>query len=149
VLRAAEGKAADMKRLAEKMPLAERIQICAEHYGNSMRAVFEDCDELNLELHNIHFERLLQRPELSLRAVCEFVGLEFRDDMLPSPEHRLPIGSRFVDRWYPIRTSVNEPYEERLDAPTVDAVNRHCGDIILRLGYEIRRSSPNLTKSAA
>ena len=149
VLRAAEGKAADMKRLAEKMPLAERIQICAEHYGNSMRAVFEDCDELHLELHNIQFERLLRQPESSLRAVCEFVGLDFRDDMLPSAEHRLPLGSRFLDRWYPIRTSVNEPYEERLDAVVVDAVNHHCGDIIPRLGYEVRRSTPVLTQSAA
>lgn len=140
VLRAAEGKAADMRRLADKLPLSRRIEICAEHYGNSMRAVFEDCAAAGIDLHILPFERLLQSPEASLRAVCEFVELDFRQDMLPSSEHRLPWGSRFLDRWYPVRPEVNRAYEHKIDAFVVQTVNHWCGDVIDRLGYPLRNA---------
>ena len=136
VLRAAEGKAADMRRLASKLSLAERIRLCAEHYGNSMRAAIEDCDQLDCGLYLMPVEQLLLRPEQSLRKVCAFVGLDFHESMLPAAEHRLPLGSRFLDRWYPLRTDINEPYQQRLDDQTIDIVNHFCGDLIERLGYE-------------
>ncbi len=148
VLRAAEGKAADMKRIIDTTSLQERITICAEHYGNSMRAVYEDADEQNIEIHCLKFEELLIRPEESLRQVCEFVGLEYQQDLLPSAEHRLPWGSRFLDRWYPIRTDVNRSYEQRLDDHTIEAVNHFCGDLVERLGYQQRKPAAGVSEAA-
>lgn len=131
VYRAAAGKAGDMKRLADKIPYAERIRLCAEHYGNSMRAVFEDAREL----HVLPFETLLREPEKSLRSVCDFAGLEFNAEMLPSSAHKMPLGSRFLDRWYPIRADVNDGYAEKIDAFVVNTVNEYAGDVMERLGY--------------
>ena len=138
VYRAAIGKASDTRKLLDRMSFEERLDVCAEHYGNSMRAAFQDCAELGLDLHIVPFERLLASPQGSLRDVCNFVGLDFRSTMLPAAEHRLPIGSRFVDRWYPLRTDVNRPYEAKLGPETVAAVHRHCDDLVERLGYARR-----------
>ena len=141
IFRAATGKAGDMRRLAEAIPYAERIDICAEHYGNSMRAVFEDVEELGLDLHVARYEDLVREPEAVLRDVCRFVELEYRTDMLPGPGQKLPLGSRFSDRWYPLKTDANEPYEGRIDQATIDATERHVGDLVERLGYRRRRSA--------
>ena len=138
VYRAAIGGAGDMKRLLKLLSYEERIDICAEHYGNSMRAILEDARELKLDLHVLPFEQLLAAPECSLRAVCHHVALDYSEDMLPASHHRLPLGSRFLDRWYPIRPEVNQRYEALLDKTSIDAVNRHCHDILEPLGYRTR-----------
>lgn len=138
VYRAAHGKAADMKRLADVLSEKNRIDICAEHYANTMRATFEDADRLGFPFRIVRFEDLIEDPERELRMCCEFLDLDFREDMLPAPEHRLPPGSRFRDRWYPIRADANTIYEKRLDGFTVECVNRHCKGLFDRLGYRIR-----------
>ena len=135
VYRAADGKAGDMKRLTNVLDNKQRIDICAEHYANSMRDTLEDCDRLGIPLHILPFETLLHEPEKSLRAVCDFCELDFQSDMLPAAQHRLPIGSRFRDRWYPLRTNVNTGYAEKLTNEDIAVVNRYCRDVIERLGY--------------
>jgi len=127
-----------MKRLADTIPYEERIRLCAEHYGNSMRAVFEDAKAKNIAIHLLPFETLLTEPEKSLRAVCAFAELDYSPDMLPSPRHKMPIGSRFLDRWYPIRTDVNDGYEKKIDRFVIDTVNQYAGDLIEALGYKKR-----------
>lgn len=139
VYRAAHGKAADMKRLAGVLSDKERIDICAEHYAHTMRATLEDAERLGFPLMIIRFEDLISAPESKLRECCDFLDLEFHADMLPAPGHRLPLGSRFRDRWYPIRTDVNATYEQSLDDLTVESVNRHCKGLFDRLGYRIRQ----------
>jgi len=141
VYRAAMGKAGDMEALKDRLTYEERIEICAEHYAASMRAAFEDADALGLNMHLVPFETLLTDPEGELRRICAFLDLEFKPDMIPSPDHEIPFGSRFRDRWYPLRTDVNSSYDAKLDALTIEAVNRHCGDMIERLGYA-RRDLP-------
>lgn len=138
VHRAAHGKAADMKRLEGTLDEAERIDICAEHYANTMRAAIEDADRLGFPLKIVRFEDLIEEPESVLRDCCEFVELGFRQDMLPAPDHRLPLGSRFRDRWYPIRSDANVAYEDSVTPHTVECVNRHCAGLFDRLGYILR-----------
>jgi hypothetical protein len=140
VLRAAMGKAGDMRKYKEKGVLnrAQRIRICSEHLGNSIRSVFQDAEELGINIHITRFEDLLLRPEQTVRAACDFLNLEFNPDMLPREEHRLPLGSRFLNRWYPLRTSVNEQYEKMLGDEVIECVNQHCEDVIPRLGYPVR-----------
>lgn len=141
VYRAASGKAGDMKRLENIIPYNERVRLCAEQYGNSMRAIFNDADRLKIDLHILPFETLLNEPEKSLRAVCAFTGLEYSNNMLPAAEHKMPLGSRFLDRWYPIRTDVNDSYNTKIDQygiHVINMVNEYAGDVIERLGYSKR-----------
>lgn len=141
VYRAAIGNARDMKALIGKLPIEERLEICAEHYGNCMRDALSDSDRLQLQMPIIRFEHLVEQPDVALREVCDFCELTFGDDMLPQSHHRLPLGSRFRDRWYPIRANVNDRYERSLDRVTIQLVNKYCGDIVERLGYRSREES--------
>jgi hypothetical protein len=138
VYRAATGKAGDMKRLADRLSYEERIDICAEHYANTMRAVLEDADRHRFPLMIVRFETLIAEPAATLEAVCEFTGLSFNEDMLPAAHHRLPFGSRYRDRWFPIRSDVNASYEARIDKTTIDRVNAYGADLLPRLGYDLR-----------
>ncbi|RLC78416.1 MAG: hypothetical protein DRJ03_25265, partial [Chloroflexi bacterium] len=40
--RAALGKAQDMERLKDKLSFKERLEICAQHWANSIRCALED-----------------------------------------------------------------------------------------------------------
>ena len=77
VYRAAAGKAADMRRLAATMPLPRRVELCAEHYGNSMRAAFADCDQDGIDLLIVPFEQLLNEPGSGARTRLPFCGTRF------------------------------------------------------------------------
>jgi hypothetical protein len=137
VYRAASGKAGDMRRLRRTLNYGQRIVYCAQHYHNSMAAVLEDSNRLCIPLHVVQFEQLIARPEAELARVCEFLGLSFEAEMLPTAHQRMPWGSRFQDRWYPVKSDINRSYEERIDRLVLDAVNARSVDIIRRLGYEI------------
>ena len=139
VYRAAIGKAEDMRRLSNKISYKDRIDICAEHYGNSIRAVYEDVKNCALEVHLCRFEDLIENPRQVLQGVCAFTELNYMDDMIPAAHHRIPFGSRYRDRWYPLRQSVNAAYESHINDLVINAVNKHCGDIIESLGYSRRR----------
>ncbi len=141
VYRAAIGNARDMKALIGKLSLKERLKVCAEHYGNCMRDALVDSDRLGLNMPVVRFEDLVETPEATVRAVCGFCELTFDQDMLPHEHHRLPFGSRFRDRWFPVRSNVNQRYEEKLDRFTIELVNQYCGDVIERLGYRRRVES--------
>ncbi len=138
VFRAANGKAADMKRLAEVLSYADRIDICAEHYANTMRAAMADAARHSFRFMIMRFEDLIADPVTSLRSVCEHCELSFDEDMLPARHHQLPFGSRFRDRWYPIKTDVNDVYEEMIDQITIERVNRHAAELLPDLGYTVR-----------
>ncbi|OPX40855.1 MAG: hypothetical protein B1H13_05220 [Desulfobacteraceae bacterium 4484_190.3] len=78
----------------------DRLEICAQHWANSIRCALEDRKE---DMLGVCFEDLLQEPEKTLRQLCEHVELEFDEDILPAPHHKIPFGSGFRDRWYPLR----------------------------------------------
>lgn len=139
IYRAAIGRAREMDRLRGTLTFDQRLEVCAQHYANSMAAVFEDRDEMQVPVLVLRFEDLLADPHARLREVCEFVELEFYLDMLPSPKHRMPLGTRFLDRWHPVRPDVNDPYLEELSPAVVRTVNRTSGDWVERLGYALRR----------
>lgn len=117
----------------------ERVDIFAEHWANSMRAVLDDERALGVTVHRTRFEDLLRDPESSLRAVSAHVEVDFEPTMLPAAGQRLPLGTRHANRWYPLRADVNRRYESVLEGPegrvVVDRVQHHAGDLVDELGY--------------
>ncbi|MBC7232378.1 MAG: sulfotransferase [Chloroflexi bacterium] len=93
------GKAQDIEWLRGKLSFKERPEIYAQHWANSIRCALEDREE---DMLVVRFEDLLQEPGKTLRQICEHVELEFDEDMLPAAHHKIPFGSRFRDRWYPL-----------------------------------------------
>jgi len=81
-------------------------------------------------------EALLQEPEKTLRQICEHVELEFYEDMLPASHQRIPFGSRFRDRWYPLSLRRVLRYIDEASAEELVSVYHRCGDLARKLGYQ-------------
>lgn len=137
VYRAATGGAADMARLAPQLSLRRRLEVCAQHYANTARTVLEDSERCSFDLLILRFEDLLQDPAGQLDRVLDHVGLDSgcRAALLPAPEHRFPLGSRYFDRWYPLRRDVNATYATANDEAVAEVVDEAFGELIDVLGY--------------
>lgn len=134
--RAAFVKAADMRRYVGEITDRRRLEICCEHWRNAIGTALRDIDG-NDRSGWIRFEDLLADPEHTVAEVCGMAELKFDRSMLPSQDDEMPLGTRFGDRWYPIRTDVNEKYHEMIrDAPWMaEMVERVCGDLARKVGY--------------
>lgn len=133
--RAAQGKAIDMARYAATMSLEERVALCAEHWSNAMRCVLEDGAAVP-RFKVMHFEQFLTDPAASLQELCAFLDLTYSDDLLPQPHHTVPFGSRFRDRWYPLRLGVNRSYLTEMPPHLIELIADRCAPIAEQLGYE-------------
>lgn len=134
--KAAGGKAADMKRYASDLSLLERLELCAQHWRNSIAAALDDSGP---DLHILRLEDFLSDPERHTRQLCAFSELSFSSWMLPRRGDRVPFGSRFADRWYPIRpsriTGYLERLQEELGTQGYEIIDHYCGDLATSLGY--------------
>jgi hypothetical protein len=84
----------------------------------------------------VRFEDMLNEPVRQLKAICDFVEIDFNIDMVPQPEHRLPFGSLRRDRWYPLRTEVNKRHLQKLQGEHVEIISQWCGKYADQFGYE-------------
>ncbi|VAX31501.1 hypothetical protein MNBD_NITROSPIRAE03-1038 [hydrothermal vent metagenome] len=134
IYRAATGKAGDMKRYAEYMSLDERMRICMEHWLNSAGCVEEDRRKVS-DFMSVSFEELLKSPQTVVNRICDFTGLEYSDDMIPQPHHKLPFGMKYRERWYPLRVDVNEQYLRAIPDRYIDMIYKHCGKSAELYGY--------------
>ena len=136
--RAALGKAQDMERLKDKLSFKERLEICAQHWANSIRCALEDKAK---DMLVVRFEDLLREPKRVLRQICEHVELDFHQDMLPAPHQKIPFGSRFRDRWYPLSLKRALHYIEKATPEELKIVSARCGALASELGYGVPFSS--------
>ena len=114
----------------------KRLEICAQHWANSIQCALEDRDE---DMLIVRFEDLLREPKRILQEICKHVELEFLEDMLPAPYHKIPFGSRFRDCGYPLRLDRALHYIKikKATPDELEIVKRQCGLLANQLGYDI------------
>ncbi len=113
-------------------PYDEQVRLAAEHWENSYRLALEDGEKLE-RFVALRFEDFVADSAASIRALCEFVGLGFDDDLVPQPGHRMPFATLPTDsKWYPLR-----PDDWRSQVPERDAaiIDERCGALARELGY--------------
>ena len=86
----------------------------------------------------VRFEDILWEPEVMLRRIYDHVELEFLEDMLPAPHHKIPFGSRFRDRWYPLSMERALHYIKMATQEELEIVSRRCSSLAGKLGYEVQ-----------
>lgn len=119
----------------EVPPLEERLELAAQHWENTFRIALGDLEGEEDGLV-ARFEDLIEDPERVLRRVLGHVGLDFRPRMLPRPGDRPPVGSKDREKWWPIRSDVNDRYLEEIPPEAAAIVTRRAGEVAARLGYE-------------
>ena len=134
--RAANGKAGDMARYANFLSFEDRFELCLQHWNNCMTTVLEDSLKLKHFKH-WKYEDFLSEPEKNTRELCDFIGLTYELNMLPAPEHQIPLGTRYGDRWYPLRPDNNQSYFDKMSTEQFRRVEFVCGATAGRLGYSL------------
>jgi len=146
--RAASGKAADMKRYRNYIPWEKRLKLATEHWKNSMLAVLDDIKRCNINIYLIRFEDFIRNPGKIINELCHYLDLEFEPKMLPHKEDKIPFGSHYRDRWYPLRSEVNKKYKGKFSDKDYQIVRKTCGDLARFFGYsepfEITKFDGNL-----
>lgn len=68
--------------------------------------------------------------------IYEHVELEFDEDMLPAPHHKIPFGSRFRDWWYPLNLDRALHYIEKAPPEDLKIIKARCGSLAKKLKYD-------------
>lgn len=131
VYRAATGRAGDMARY-HHLSEEEKVILCAQHWNNCMRIALDDAPHLK-RFQLFRFEELVTDIGKGARALCEATGLAFDEDMLPQAHHKIPFATRYVERWYPLRTGNVSP--PALGERYTKIISGICGETAERLGY--------------
>lgn len=133
--RAAIGRASDLDRYRQIMDLNDRMELAIQHWANAMEAAMEDGERVR-HFKVMQFESFLQSPEQSIAKLAEFLDLYFDKRMVPAEDQKLPFGSRYRDRWYPLRSNVNKRYLKEIPEEYINKIKRRCGHLAAELGYE-------------
>ena len=99
-----------------------------------MRCALEAREE-GARVHVTSFESLLSDPEETVANVCAFTGIDYDPDMVPREHHEVPFGSRYRNRWYPLRQNVNERYFQMITTAECEIIESVVGPLIGTLGY--------------
>lgn len=132
--RSASGAAPGLYKQVEENGFEYGLKLAAQHWRNSFEVALEDGEKID-NFSTFRFEDMLQNPESQIKELCDFLDLDFNKDMLPQPEHEIPFGSRFFDRWYPLRPEVNEKYYDRMKANHVKIIRSGCGNLAKKFNY--------------
>lgn len=130
-----------------KYDFNEKLALAAQHWMNSMKCATEDSVEVDNFL-TLRFEDILNEPVTHIRSICDFVELDFDDDMMPQPHHELPQGSHYQNWWYPIRSEVNQRYLDALTPEQAEVIELHCGEWAEKYGY-LNPTRSTLTNSVS
>lgn len=131
----------DMRRYKDIMDFDERLEVCIQHWCNKMSTALKDGKELK-HFTKFKFEDFLVDTEKYAKQLCEFLELDYNPELIPQPHHKIPFGTRFTKRWYPVRLNVNDKYYKEIPVEVRDKIYDRCAAIALELGYEYKDKMP-------
>lgn len=115
----------------------ESIRWAAQHWTNSMRFALRDGGDID-RFYTVKIEDILSNPHKRINNICEICDLQYSNTMLPSKEDRMPFGGIWDNKWYPIKTDINNKYEKYIDRKVISIVNKIAEKEIKKLNYTFR-----------
>ena len=113
-------------------PDEERLRLVAENWANSYATALLDARTIP-NVFALRFEDFLASPERSVRALCESLGLDFDDSLIPRAGQRIPFATLPGDRkWYPLYPSSTP---RQLPAEWEQIISLRCGTLAESFGY--------------
>jgi hypothetical protein len=123
------------KIIKEKSGRNKALEVASQHWANSMKYALQDKQVVDNFLV-VRFEDLLMETEKYLKIICDFVELDFKENMIPQSHHKYPFGSQRLSRWYPLRTDVNQKYLKDLNNADIEIIDRYCREYVDKFGYQ-------------
>lgn len=129
------------------LSIADRLRVMAEHWHNSYRIAVADAEHVP-NVAFVRFEDFLADPAAVVRAISDFVGLDFDEEMVPQAGQTRPFATLPGDRkWYPIYA---DTWLQGCDAGSRAVIDARCSGLLERFGYsrEGARARPELIETA-
>ena len=118
----------------------KRVGLMAEHWSNSYGIALRDAETVP-NVAAVRFEDFLADPEALVRALCEFVQLDFDSAMVPQAGQQLPFATLPDDRkWYPLYPS---DWLEGMTGDEQAIIGRRCSSHAERFGYTPQGALPS------
>lgn len=120
--------------LAHKKGFGFAVDTAAAAWNDAFRA----WERASRPVHLLRYEHLVQRPEETLRGLCEFLGERFEPDMLRfherTPEHFRTL-KHHARLSRPLDATTVGTFRE-LSAPEIQLIERRCAAGMRAMGYE-------------
>ncbi|WP_263785003.1 sulfotransferase [Salinibacter grassmerensis] len=122
-------------RLWNKRPsFEEGLRLAAQHWGNTYRIALDDLGARD-DWIRIKFEKFLEEPKEKIREMSVLCGLKFKDNMLPSENDKIPLGSKASKKWHPIRKTINKKYKNEISKEAKCIINEEINKEIEKTDY--------------
>ena len=132
-------KAAALRQLPSTFTRKDKIKIASQHWKKSMISALNDSKEID-HFTTIKFEELIRQPKNKIKHLCKVVDIEYDPVMIPRKGDHVPFGSRYRDRWYPLRKNVNEKHFRNMSKEEIEVVNDEIGMLGHKLGYSLEEA---------
>ena len=123
-------------------PIEDKVELAMQHWGNLHRAAL--AEEHRVAMGVWRYEDVLTEPDRQICEICEHIGIDFRPDIMPGPDDRLPPGSApdaaVGLKWYPIRPANNTRYLDELPGWAYARIAEECAELVDRFGYAAPRA---------
>lgn len=115
-------------------------------YGRQLKQQYPD------DVLEIRYEDLVIAPEVTLRSVTDFLGLNFDEAMLRYHETGLQEYAKHQAYYQQTHERISKPpspdrieaWREKLDSPQIEVIEAICGDLMQELGYQKDFETPQL-----
>jgi hypothetical protein len=116
----------------------QRLELLAEHWSNAYATALGDA-EMVPNVATVRFEDFMADPQAVVRALCDFVELDFHSTMVPAPGQSRPFATLPGDRkWYPLYQS---DWLDGMTAEEETIVAHRCDALARRFGYSSQGAS--------
>ncbi|MFW6008255.1 MAG: sulfotransferase family protein [archaeon] len=130
-------KEGGLKKILGNFSFEDKLELAAQHWANSINCALDDKEKVDNFL-TIRFEDILTNPEKKLKEICDFIELDYNDDMIPQAHHNIPFGSRYFKKWYPLKPSINNKYFNNIQKSHIDIINKYCADLVDKFDYNYK-----------
>lgn len=89
----------------QKINIEARLQMSVEHWNNCFIEMKKY--ELDKSVKIYRLEDILSNINNSSKDIFKFIEIDFDENYLPSKNDKMGIGSMRAERWFPIKTEVN------------------------------------------
>lgn len=111
-----------------------RLVKAIEHFENCTRVMLNDCERFD-NCKGIKFEDFLDAPERVIKECCDFLELEFNQNMMPNAQDTVP-----DYKWYPIKKDQTSDRLKLVSDEIKFELNHKCSDLIEKMGYKLQDS---------
>ncbi|OGT25517.1 MAG: hypothetical protein A3I77_04315 [Gammaproteobacteria bacterium RIFCSPLOWO2_02_FULL_42_14] len=127
-------KQAQVSLIFQKNP-KRAVQLAAEHWFNSYKIALNDTKNMDHVLW-LQFEDFMQKPMPVMKKLFSFLDQSNVDiEKLIAQHSSTPLGSCDPEKWFPIKTSVNQRHYHTLPEWAKSIIQSQCDPLIKEFGH--------------